>query len=580
MKHFNFKLFAVMLLAAVFVSSCGLNRMVRNYDDGIRYTPEVNPLENHGGEVAADVQSNVRDAYFHRNAVLEITPVLRHEGGEKELETFTLRGSRTTTAGSMVSRDRSSSFNIQNRVAFEQPMVASELYMQARLYREGRADRATVLPERKVADGVIITSQRVDENDQDVSLAPHGYELETIVTRSADIYFAYMRHNLNWRLPLNRQAENQARLEEFKQFMHKGWAIKGIEVNAWASPEGEVAFNEELSEKRAASGETYLNGFLRELERALDTSIDHAKVSVNARGEDFDGFMTKLHASDLPDKQTIANVINAQIAPAERERRIKDMTIIYAEIEKILEPLRRAELVVHAYEPKKTAEEIYALATSDPAQLANNELLYAATLTENAATQLGIYRSAQRLFPNCYRGFNNAAYVLIGMGDFSGAAGELEKANQIAPNNGHVLNNLGVVAFAAGDVENAQTYFESARNQGIQTGYNLGNLMILQGNYREAIASYAGRTCGYNVALAQLMAGNAQAAKSNLTCAPESAAVSYLKAVIAARENNAAAMMENLRAAFAMDASYKEVAKVDREFIRYFAQPGFMEIVE
>ena len=70
MKNFNFKLFSVMLITAVIVSSCGFRQMVKNYDSGVSYTPEVNPLENHGGQVAARVQGNILDGYFHRKAVL------------------------------------------------------------------------------------------------------------------------------------------------------------------------------------------------------------------------------------------------------------------------------------------------------------------------------------------------------------------------------------------------------------------------------------------------------------------------------------------------------------------------------
>jgi hypothetical protein len=43
-------------------------------------------------------------------------------------------------------------------------------------------------------------------------------------------------------------------------------------------------------------------------------NIARPALTVQAKGEDFDGFMTKLNASNLPDKQAIANVINSQIA--------------------------------------------------------------------------------------------------------------------------------------------------------------------------------------------------------------------------------------------------------------------------
>ncbi len=561
-----------MIIAAGLFASCGLNKMVRNYEEGVRYTPQTNPLENHGGQVAAMVEGIVHEGYFYRKAVLEMTPVLKHQGGEIELETITLRGSRTTTTGAMAPGDRRTAFNLNNVVDYDPNMLASELYIRARVYKEGREDRANELPERKVADGVIITSQRVKQ-DQQVSIAHHEYEEEVIITQTANVYFAYMRHNLNWRLDLNRTPEAQQAIEGLTEFIQRGWELKAVDVHAWASPEGEVAFNMELSDNRAVTGEKYIQDLFRNKE------VDMPQLNVEAKGEDFDGFMTKLNASNLPDKQAIANVVNTQIAPAERERRIKDMTLIYAEIEKILEPLRRAEISVHAYEPKKTRQEISRLATSNPSQLDEKELLFAATLTDNKQTQLTIYRSAQQLFPRSYKGYNNAAAILLELGDVAQAASYLERANQLAPGNGHVQNNLGIVAAKAHDDDNAMSLFRAAKAQGIDADYNIGILQIRAGEYQTALSSFSGKTCTFNVALAQLMAGNTSGATSTLNCAPECAQVAYLKAVIASRNNDSSAVFSNLRRSVELNADMKQLAADDREFIQFFGQSEFQSII-
>ena len=552
--------------------------MIRDYGDNITYTSQVNPLENHGGEVAVNVNGRVSDKYFHRRAKLELTPVLKFEGGEKEMGSYILRGDRTSGQGTMVNRGADTNFSMAEMVAFEEGMQESELVIRARVYREGKEDYFVNLPDRKVADGVINTSQRIDKG-QDLVLVPHGYEKVTTVTESANVYFAYMRHNLNWRLPLNRQEDSQQKIEDLKEFIKRQWEIQSVEINAWASPEGEVAYNEKLSENRAKAVDDYLNNLFTSLQKELGEDIERPDFKVTAKGEDFDGFMEVLNESDLSDKQAIQNVINSQLAPAERERRIKDMTVIYAEIEKLLEPLRRGEIVVTLYEPKKTDEEIAMLSTSDPSQLDVNELLYAATLTDDLQTQLAIYKSAQQLFPQDYKGFNNAAYVYLKMENGEEAAKELERANQITPNMGCVLNNLGVVATWERDIENAQSYFEAAQAKGVRTNYNIGSLMIIKGDYQAALSSFAGRTCTHNIALAHLLAGNESAAMTNLDCAPESAQVAYLKAIIGARRENNTMVFQNLRRAVQLDPAYKEEAKKDREFIRYFNVAEFQELV-
>ena len=255
------------------------------------------------------------------------------------------------------------------------------------------------------------------------------------------------------------------------------------------------------------------------------------------------------------------------------------MTLIYGEIEKILEPLRRAEITVHAYEPKRTHEEIATLATSNPAELDEKELLFAATLTDDLQTKLAIYRSAQELFPGNYKGFNNAAAILLELREAEQAAEYLERANQLAPGNGYVQNNLGVVAAWQYDDENALSLFRSARAQGISADYNIGTIQIKGGEYQAALSSFSGYTCLSNLALAQLMAGNQSAAANTLDCATECAHSAYLKAVIAARNNDTTALYSNLRKSIELNADMKARAAEDREFIQFFGESEFQNIV-
>ena len=579
MKSINFKLLALLLLTATIFSGCAINRMVKNYDEQVNYTPATNPLENHGGKVAANVKGTISEKYFARKAIMEVTPVLIHENGETELPTVTLRGTKTTSPGTMVDRNTASSFDLNNIIDFKPEMLASELVLRTKIYKEGREDRARILPEEKIADGTINTASRIDKGEFSVAYLADQYEKETIVSEKASIFFDYMRHNLNNRLALNRDADNQAKINALSDFIKRGWQFKSIEVNAWASPEGEVAYNEELAGKRAQTGDKYLADLFTKIEKELGTTIDRGAFAVNAKGEDFDGFMAALNASNLPDKQAIANVINAQVAPAERERRIKDMTLIYNEIEKLLAPLRRAEFVVSLFEPKKTDAEMAMLATSNPSELTIEELLYAATLTDDLNTKLAIYKAGQRLFPNEVRFFNNAGAVLLEMGDYNAAATDLEKANQLTPGNVYIQNNLGVVAAYKEDYDNALRLFNAANSPDVNTSANLGSINIIQGDYQAATTSLATNTCTYNLAMAQLIAGNQQAALNTLNCTPESPQVLYLKAIIGARRNDTNLFYDNLRKAIAAEPGYKDVAKKDREFIRFFNQAEFQEIV-
>ena len=81
------------------------------------------------------------------------------------------------------------------------------------------------------------------------------------------------------------------------------------------------------------------------------------------------------------------------------------MAEIYDALEDdVLPKLRKATITLRAYQPKKTDEEISTLATENPAELDNKELLFAAELTDS---EMAIYKTATTQFPNDYRGFNN-----------------------------------------------------------------------------------------------------------------------------------------------------------------------------
>ena len=575
MKKINLKIMAVIMITAVALSGCGLKKMVRNYDEMVKYSPKVNPLEAHGGEIAIDVSGRVSEKYFHKSAKIELTPVLKYNGMEKELAVIHLRGEKVEGEGQLINQGAPTNFPLSEVVAFEAGMENMELVIRGSLYKASKPDKRTELPERKAVAFGTITTPSLLEKDEDLALVPHGYELETVITKKANIYFAYMKHNLDWKLGLNQSADAKKMIEELNTFLKQGWKLKSVDVNAWASPEGEVAYNEKLSSDRTKTAEKYIADILKK-----EYKNEKIEVKMAAKGEDFDGFMALLNASDIKDKQAIANVINSQLSPAERERKIKDMTIIFAEIEKMLAPLRKAEIVIAAFEPKKTKEQIAELSTTDPAKLDVKELLYAATLTEDINTKLAIYKSATELYANNYRCFNNLAWAYLKKGDVKNAALALEKANQLEPENGQVLNNLGVVAAWNGDYDNAKSYYEAAQGKGVRANYNIGHLMIKKGDYAAAVSSYAGRTCTFNVALAHMLNQNLTAATTNIECAPKTAKTHYLAAIIGARRDLTNMLYDNLKKAIELDPKFKEKAAKDLEFFKFFNQAEFQDIVK
>jgi tetratricopeptide (TPR) repeat protein len=420
-----------------------------------------------------------------------------------------------------------------------------------------------------------------------VIVSEHGYELETIISQQATIYFQKNMHNLNWSLALNRSEDAKRKISELEGFLRQGWKIRDIDINAWASPEGEESFNQGLSERRSQTGLRHAKDMLRKLVRERNSLLKISDIekdirfNTRAHGEDWEGFMKAVQASDIADKNVITNVVNSQPDVKKREQEIRNMTIVYREIEEeILPPLRRVEISVNTFEPKKTDEEIAQLATTDPSQLNEKELLYAATLTVDSDVQLNIYRAAINQYPDRYEGYNNAAAIELQRGNLSKAEEYLLKANELGAGKPEVLNNMGALELKRKDFTKAEAYFADARRLGANVDNNLGIIMINKGDYSRALTYFGDKTCKHNVALAHLLSGNIEGANQNAKCAPEHAETFYLLAVIGARANDSQAVISNLGKAIAADSAMKNIARNDREFLKFFENPEFNALVQ
>ena len=88
----------------------------------------------------------------------------------------------------------------------------------------------------------------------------------------------------------------------------------------------------------------------------------------------------------------------------------------------------------------KSDDEISALAKSNPSELNIEEILYAATLTNNDGEKMAIYTKASELYPNCYRTWNNIGMMAFKAGDLAKAEQMFNKSNSVKANNEANMN--------------------------------------------------------------------------------------------------------------------------------------------
>ena len=626
------KIASFILLVVVITSCNGLKKMAKNYDD-VKYQviPEV--LETHAGKVEVTVNAEFPPKFFNKKAAAYFAPQLKYDGGETILSPVLIKGEKVEGEGFKVNYETGTTIRYTETFDYIPEMMASELMVtpiaflpktelvKGMTLEDARAaNKAVDLGYTKLADGVIFTSQRIEmENEvretievgEDViemdsqgnvmielydiqfertyellSTAPHGYEKVTIISEDANVYYPKNRYNFSTNLEMNKKTDVNAGLDKLYNFVRKGWEIKDIAINGWASPEGEETFNDGLSENRANTAQKILNRSFAKIVREKGTKVTftNPKEDINyqlvGHGPDWNGFLSKVESSSIRDKSPILNVVRST-NPAQKEEKIREMIDIYPELEKdILPTLRAAKITVSCFEPKKTDQEIARLATSNPSELSQQELLYAATLTEDWNTQYKIYQAATTAYPKSWEAFNNAGMLAMKLGKIDDASSYLKKADKLSPNNAMVNNNTGVLYAMQDDFTEAEKYLKKANKMGVDNNYNLGVIDITKGDYSGAMTKFTGVKCDYNVALAQVLMGDNASAEGNLECARKNGATYYLLAVVGARSGNEALMLTNLKKAVKAKAKYKKCASIDREFIKYFDNEDFKAIIK
>jgi len=583
MKNFNLKPFVLLVLVAVLFSGCaGLQKMKRNANQiQFKVTPEV--LETHAGEVDLSIDGRFPAKYFNKKATLTATPVIVYEGGETKLSPVTLQGEKVQGNNRVISLNAGGTFSYKDGVEFNEDMRRSELVMNI---QAARGSRTLDFDPIKIADGVIATSTNVAnfpkpilgvrrEANNTGKYDPNIDPFQRIVPDEmvADIHYQINRANL-----LNEEIskEDVKKLLEYTQNANSEERInlQNIEVSAYASPDGEVDFNTELAGKRKDTSSEFLSKRLRQL--GIDMSL-----RTKYTPEDWEGFKEKVEQSNIQDKELILRVLSMYSDPEVREREIRNLSETFTALaDEILPQLRRAKLLTSVELVGKTDEELMALAKSDPASLNPAELLYAATLFNSLEDQLGIYNSFIKVYPNDWRGPNNAGYVLVKQMNYTDAKPLFEKAETLRNNEPIIKNNLGAIALYENRVADAETLFGAASGAGEEVNYNLGIVSIKKANYDQAV-KYFKSYQDVNTALAKLLTGDNNGALRDLEAfdQPNCFMKEYLKAVIGARTARENLVFESLKAAVQINPEVKQRAKTDLEFAKYASDSRFQAIV-
>ena len=236
-----------------------------------------------------------------------------------------------------------------------------------------------------------------------------------------------------------------------------------LTIDGYASPEGRYESNRSLSDRRAASFADYLKETF---------GIERSRIAVTGHGEDWDGLIQAVKASDLPQKAAILDAIEAAKDPDARDAKLRaiDRGKTYATLLSDYYPPLRRTVYTLAYNVRSfDVKEAREIIKTNPKLLSLNEMyLVADSYPKESKEFKEVFDIAVRLYPDQPIAIINAAAAEIENGSYAQAAERLSKLED----NPAALNNLGVACALSGNATKAAELFERASRLGNKEAEN------------------------------------------------------------------------------------------------------------
>ncbi len=560
MKKNLFRLGLGMMLVTMLASCAKLGDMQPEY-----FAVNPNPLEVKAGKVEGTITAKFPEKYFVKKAVVEVTPVLRYEGGEAVGQTVTYQGEKVKGNDETIQYKAGGTASMNFSYDYVPAMANSVLTLR---FKAVVGKKEVEIPDVDIAVGCLATSTLADATTVKPAFAKDNFVRDTKEVTEANIMFDIQRADVktNDEFKALAKAEKDAAADSLR-------VIDGLTLVSTASPDGGV----ELNEKLAAQRQKNTSDFLKR--QKSQATLDAQYIA-----QDWDGFQKLVQASSVKDKDLILRVLGSYADPETREKEIKNLSAAYTELASdILPALRRSHMELNVTLKGKTDEQILALAESKPDSLTVEELMFAAKLACQAGNKEASAKYTEQNAvqnPNDWRTQNNLGAVKISKGDVAASKNALNNSVNNGGSNAAETNfNLALVSLAENDTEAAKGYF--GKSAGVENlGEGQGLLYLEEGDYAKAVSSF-GNTTSNNAALAQLLVNdNAKALSILNNVEKKDATTYYLLAICAARTADDANVMANLKEAVALDNAYGQRMTTDLEFAKYWTNDDFKAIAK
>ena len=465
-----------LVVALLLVSVKGVSQGIDKAQ--LRVVPQE--VEQRGDELYINMNIDISRLVIDSDRSLTLTPILRSSDKEKELPEVIINGTRRHKAyeremsllGNKRMAQIETPYNVLRAkstpdgifpytlsIPFEEWMKDARLDLKEDLCGCAGSSQEVVV-ERLVNRVMLEFILPYDVNPVGAYIKP---EVEAIKNRSeqVDVFLDFPVMKTTIIPDFGNNPRELSKIESMIREIHgdKNIQVSQADIIGYASPEGSVTLNNQLSQGRAQALRSYL---------AMRTEIPAGIYRVSSGGEDWKGLIKLVEESVWSDRDQILYVIQGTSSVEERKYKLKTLnggqsynrllTEMYPQLRRVL---CRVNYTVRGF----SVEEGREIIKKRPQQLSLEEMfLVANTYPVGSDTFVEVFETAVRMFPDDKVANLNAAATALMQKDVVKAEKYLQLADKNTP---EYINNLGLLHLLRDDYDVARKLLTEASGKGV-----------------------------------------------------------------------------------------------------------------
>ena len=427
-----------------------------------------------------DMQIDMRNLKVSNDRSLTLTPVLADAQNNVVLPDIIINGRRKQKAYlRTISLDKANKIELpsdKNEIVNYTQVIPYQPWMEnANLNLEeelcGCGGQQEVLAQELILSGVSTEAKRLAALQPQPSYIQPKAEL---VKARSEQYEAHLDFPVSKAVILPDFMNNQTELRNIQNMLNKvqnekKLTVTGVYIEGFASPEGPLKLNEQLSKSRAEALKNYLS---------IHEQIPAKLYNVSFGGENWAGLVKALENSNIQDKTTFLNIIRNTSDINRRKEEIKRVgggAPYRLMLQEIYPSLRKVNCRIDYTIANFKVDEGRDIIKTQPQYLSLNEMyLVANSYPKGSDDFINVFDIAVRMYPDDAVANLNAAAVALSKKDLPGARKYLNKADK---QTAEYSNNNGIFYLLNGNTEQAIIEFTKAAQKGNEAAqYNLNEI--------------------------------------------------------------------------------------------------------